>query len=489
MATRSETPPAPSVPEPSWRQTAQNELFQGWQRWLSFACIWIWSSLTTRIAFSNDSLQGLAGVLAVPNEITLMASAGVLLIILLASKAIGSIADSRFLSTLAGALLLGGSVFYVLGIILSLTWFLVLGMVGGGGAIAMLKIAWGEMYSRMELRRGLVCMGYALILSTVVTLLIAGLPDLYATVLLLASALCCAPLLFIGVRKLGNEPPPLVAKTRSIKFSASLLVLPAMVALSFGIIKGMMPWLEGAESALVDTSARYADLFVGIALILFAYKLGKNFGAARIYACALIFVVAGLILFSIQGSPLWVAFSVHEVGFALFYFFMIVYWGDLSRRTGMHIVRIYTIGYLTFQMLQTVGSAVGYVVEGGPSLNIGVLVILSVVLAFFVIVLILLSNSHSSLQQWLIADESQDEQGDDIPIACMAISREFQLSPREHEVLGLLARGRNASYVARTLFISLDTAKTHIKNIYRKLDIHNQQDLIDLIDTQPKPQG
>ncbi len=43
------------------------------------------------------------------------------------------------------------------------------------------------------------------------------------------------------------------------------------------------------------------------------------------------------------------------------------------------------------------------------------------------------------------------------------------LSPREREVLTLLARGDNNSEIAQALVISLDTVKTHVRNLLLKL--------------------
>ena len=57
----------------------------------------------------------------------------------------------------------------------------------------------------------------------------------------------------------------------------------------------------------------------------------------------------------------------------------------------------------------------------------------------------------------------------------------YKLTPRETEVFGLLARGRSIPYVRDALFISRDTAATHAKHIYAKLDVHSRQELIDLV--------
>lgn len=53
-----------------------------------------------------------------------------------------------------------------------------------------------------------------------------------------------------------------------------------------------------------------------------------------------------------------------------------------------------------------------------------------------------------------------------------------QLTQRESEVLGLLARGYSVSAIAREIFVSDSTAKTHISRIYEKLGASNRADAI-----------
>jgi len=51
-------------------------------------------------------------------------------------------------------------------------------------------------------------------------------------------------------------------------------------------------------------------------------------------------------------------------------------------------------------------------------------------------------------------------------------------SPREEEVFNLLVLGNGYKEIAELLTISMNTTRTHIKNIYRKLDVHSQKMLI-----------
>lgn len=66
---------------------------------------------------------------------------------------------------------------------------------------------------------------------------------------------------------------------------------------------------------------------------------------------------------------------------------------------------------------------------------------------------------------------------------CEAIANTYLLSRRETEVMFFLSKGHNSAYIQEKLFISEGTAKTHIRHIYRKLDIHNQQELMRMVES------
>lgn len=63
------------------------------------------------------------------------------------------------------------------------------------------------------------------------------------------------------------------------------------------------------------------------------------------------------------------------------------------------------------------------------------------------------------------------------------VCKKYDLSPRQSEVLELLAKGRDIAFMVDYFCISRSTAKTHVYNIYCKLDIHSRQDLLDMIDS------
>jgi DNA-binding NarL/FixJ family response regulator len=69
-------------------------------------------------------------------------------------------------------------------------------------------------------------------------------------------------------------------------------------------------------------------------------------------------------------------------------------------------------------------------------------------------------------------------------IARMVVSsfqknRNSPLTPRETEVLELLAKGKSYSNIAEDLFVDKETIRTHIKNIYWKLEVHSKAEAIE----------
>lgn len=61
---------------------------------------------------------------------------------------------------------------------------------------------------------------------------------------------------------------------------------------------------------------------------------------------------------------------------------------------------------------------------------------------------------------------------------CRALSREANLSRREEEVLALLAEGNDTRDIEKALTVSRNTVKTHLRNVYAKLEVHSRDELL-----------
>jgi len=71
--------------------------------------------------------------------------------------------------------------------------------------------------------------------------------------------------------------------------------------------------------------------------------------------------------------------------------------------------------------------------------------------------------------------------GDAAPIPLPDLPELAQLSAREREVVEQLLNHRRAPAIAKALFISQHTVRNHLKNIFAKLGVSSQQELLDRI--------
>ncbi len=62
-------------------------------------------------------------------------------------------------------------------------------------------------------------------------------------------------------------------------------------------------------------------------------------------------------------------------------------------------------------------------------------------------------------------------------------SKETPLTRRETEILEQIAAGKTRGKIADEFFIDLETVKSHLKNIYAKLDVHSRADAIKMAKT------
>ena len=81
-----------------------------------------------------------------------------------------------------------------------------------------------------------------------------------------------------------------------------------------------------------------------------------------------------------------------------------------------------------------------------------------------------LKISKPKIETVVIEKEVYINRNENFVLNTLLISQ-LELSKRELEVLGLLAQGHSNQEIAAKLFVSLSTVKTHIQNLFEKLDV------------------
>jgi DNA-binding NarL/FixJ family response regulator len=62
--------------------------------------------------------------------------------------------------------------------------------------------------------------------------------------------------------------------------------------------------------------------------------------------------------------------------------------------------------------------------------------------------------------------------------ASTASKNKYDLTAREKEILTSLSEGNSYKIIAEKYFVSIDTVRSHLKNIYKKLHVHSQTEAV-----------
>lgn len=81
-----------------------------------------------------------------------------------------------------------------------------------------------------------------------------------------------------------------------------------------------------------------------------------------------------------------------------------------------------------------------------------------------------LKLSKPKIETVVVEKEVYVNSNEDFVLNASLVSQ-LQLSKRELEILGLLAQGHSNQEIAAKIFVSLSTVKTHLQNIFEKLEV------------------
>lgn len=230
----------------------------------------------------------------------------------------------------------------------------------------------------------------------------------------------------------------------------------------------------------------------GLVIAGFAIYIAAQFGKRRftapfIYWIVFPFVAATLIVLDSfpLGSP---AFMVGAAGITIFCsglgMFAVAFLLIASKSNDLSPYRSISFSLAIFSLAGLMGTALGH--SGLSSDERGSILL---VLSTLYMVYLLFSPA---IQLWTMrkgSDDPNEKPGDKLDLidTCTRLSHLHGLSPREEEVLVYIGQGYNSPYIAKALFISDSTVRSHIKSIYRKMGITSRMELLDLVNEESSP--
>lgn len=69
------------------------------------------------------------------------------------------------------------------------------------------------------------------------------------------------------------------------------------------------------------------------------------------------------------------------------------------------------------------------------------------------------------------------------------LAERYELTAREREIVALMREGRSNPEIGEALYVTRNTVKKHIQNIYEKLGVNSRKGLEELLEEQDHPPG
>lgn len=266
-------------------------------------------------------------------------------------------------------------------------------------------------------------------------------------------------------------------------FPWKLVVLYAIYMFAYGLREQHLLAIGGAG---MHSSLSTAIVTGGIvAICLFAGRLPLS----ALYRSPLLLMVCGFLLIPMEGLFGSVASGyLISMGMTLTGLLLGLLLFDLSKRMGIAIIALMGVEKAAY-LFRIWGNDTASLLESSPLpvQTQDVVLMVAVIMLVLIGTFILLSEKELAsrwgirlLETGDLAEESRRTEL--IASRCDEIARTSRLSPREDEILRLLARGSSNQAIERELVIASGTLKAHIQHIYAKLDVHSKKELAALFE-------
>ena len=404
----------------------------------------------------------------------------------LASKKLGVFYTKRSLHWLAGIALVASTVgvfasIYAPAIALVVA---VPAAILGGFGIALVILFWSELYSCLNPVRVALYYSASIIAAALILYICRGfmLPWLFAaTVSMPFVSLAC---LAFGFRSLPADELPR-ALGGAFSFPWKPVMLMAIYAFAYGLKESSM------YAGLFGPHSAFGTLAVALAIFVGIVARGGRFDFGAIYRVALpLMVAAFLVLPSLGFLNNAAADFCVTASYTAFSILIMLILANMSYRYGISAIWLFGIERGVRALFSLLGRETENVFAG---LDLGAasseFMLNAVVIVLVVAMTMILFSEKELSSRWGVTFlGGSDTEGDRVIVKkqelanrCHEIAKQFGLSQREEEVLLLLAQRKTVGAIEKDLFIANGTAKTHIRHIYRKLDIHSRDELIDML--------
>lgn len=376
-------------------------------------------------------------------------------------------------------------------------WMFTVGSLVAGAGISVLYLQWGAYYTSLEPKFVAPCTVISFLLAIVATALVLD-RGLATSIVAIAIPLAAAALLpFESMRKdarngteallLAEQRPSVRTRARSL-FPLSVMALILVFSFAFGLFRVLISPDDpsGRDMGLLLLCSAGMALAMLCIVMVFSVSLGWD---SIVYLALPLIAAAALVLSVVDFGDRSFVWAIVVAAIRVADLIMWMIFASLARTARRRSpVPVFAFGKLLAQIGVLVGIMVANVLARAFDVES---LLLPTALTFLALVTVFGSfaaiRGRMPMAQGGASDTelpaAPDAEASAAQARIRAIAQEHGLSPRETEIFELLARGRTIPYIADELVLANSTVTTHVRGLYRKLDVHNRQELLDFVET------
>ena len=340
--------------------------------------------------------------------------------------------------------------------------------------MSMLNVAWTQSFSYMDYRQVQASSALFIAFGATMFLICTLIPRNLAVV-----AVALFPIISFALMQTKDMTSLRASQGEANARNKQMSKFPyALFVLCLFLFAVANSYLRGLTLSFVSLQYNMGAQLLFSSIIAIGFVLAFAKSQKLIYSGAVLLIAGGLGL---------LPFTTSGVGTAMvglgFICFEVLAWMVIAETIKKHrgsSVRIASATWMGLSGGSLVGILAGTAVTyyGGTQTIVGVAV--SLALAYGILIVFVLTFNRTFLDVFKPAPDKNQ------PLSLIvkkgaSFAREYGLTERETEVMQILINGRNAKYIEKSLFISSNTVKSHIKNIYRKAEVNSKEELLDKV--------
>lgn len=359
------------------------------------------------------------------------------------------------------------------------TGLLVAGGVAGGVGFSVFLLLWAETIGALSLIRIVLYTAASTFMAVIIVFFCEGFDELRGSI-----ALVVLPVAAVASVAYANRALPASERQKPtyprFSYPWKLFALFAVYSFAYGLRQQQLAAGAGMHSSL-STALTMAALFA------FVLLLSQRVGIGVLYRSPLLLMVCGFLLIpaeSLFGAN--VSSYLISMSYSLMTVLVSLLLYDISKRLGIAVVALASVKSVEQVFIIWGNDAANALAQLLPT-GVHETAVTGLVAVLVLVATFILYSERELTSKWgvsllesggLIERSAEEER---LEARCDEIAKRYRLSPREDEILRLIARGKTGPAIERELFIAEGTFKAHTRHIYEKMGINSRKQLRDII--------